>query len=148
MAKLIGIARRDAKRAPMEELREATVTTESGVNNDSRGRPGNRQVTVLSYGAWQAALHELGEDIPWLTRRANLFVDDLELKDSVGNEIRIGSLRLLITRETDPCNRMDEQCAGLTKALTPDWRGGVCCRVLSDGDISVGDPISMAPSAD
>lgn len=147
MATLIGIARRDAKRAPMQELQEATVSMASGVSQDSRGRPSDRQVTVLSQGAWQAALHDLGKDVPWITRRANLLVDDLDLENSTGSEICIGDLRLLITRETDPCSRMDEQCDGLTNALKPNWRGGVCCRVIEDGVIRVGDTIRMTPAA-
>jgi MOSC domain-containing protein YiiM len=131
----------------MQELQEATVSMASGVNHDSRGRPGDRQVTVLSRRGWQAALHELGKDVPWTTRRANLLVDDLDLENSTGSEICIGDLRLLITRETDPCSRMDDQYDGLTNALKPNWRGGVCCRVINDGVIRVGDTIRMIPAA-
>ena len=30
---------------------------------------------------------------------------------------------LKVTRETDPCPRMDEQFQGLTNALLSNWRG-------------------------
>ena len=46
--------------------------------------------------------------------------------------------------ETDPCSRMDEQHAGLRDALTPDWRGGVCCRVIAGGNVAVGDEVRLA----
>ena len=57
--------------------------------------------------------------------------------------MRIGDLQLEITGETDPCARMEEQVSGLRQALTPDWRGGVTCRVRSSGRIAVGDAVSL-----
>ena len=38
---------------------------------------------------------------------------------------------------------MDAQHQGLTQALVPDWRGGVCCRVIADGRIKVGDKMMI-----
>ncbi|HQS70796.1 MAG TPA: MOSC domain-containing protein, partial [Novosphingobium sp.] len=32
---------------------------------------------------------------------------------------------------------------GLKSALLPDWRGGVLGRVLTDGDIAVGDEVRI-----
>ena len=58
----------------------------------------------------------------------------------------IGDLVLEITGETDPCSRMDEARQGLRLALTPEWRGGVCCRVVTGGDIAVGDAVRLEPS--
>lgn len=60
----------------------------------------------------------------------------------VGRIIRIGEAELQVMIETDPCPRMDEQHQGLTAALTPDWRAGVCCRVLSGGQIQVYDCVA------
>ena len=67
---------------------------------------------------------------------------------SVGDVIKIGSLRLQITRETDPCQRMEDLQPGLMKALTPDWRGGACCRVINGGDIALGDVVELIPQAE
>ena len=39
--------------------------------------------------------------------------------------------------------RMDAQADGLTEALDPDWRGGVYGVVLDDGEIRVGDAVSI-----
>lgn len=145
---LLAIARRSGKRAPMETLSKCLVTTSSGIEGDSRGKPGKRQVTVLSASAWQNACNDINQpDLPWTTRRANLLIDGFEFKEQdLGAELYIGKVVLLITRETDPCERMDEQQPGLTQALMPDWRGGVCCRVLVGGEIHLDDPVRLKKS--
>ncbi|MEX2125444.1 MAG: MOSC domain-containing protein [Woeseia sp.] len=141
MGRLTGIARRDAKRAPMQTLDRAEISMDTGVARDFRGKPGKRQVTVISAEAWRQACRELQKELPWTTRRANLLVDELELPKKIGAILKIGPVRLLITGEVDPCSRMDEQCPGLTNALKPDWRGGVSCAVLQGGSVTLGDAV-------
>ena len=120
------------------------VSPEHGVENDYRGHPHNRQVTVLSVEDWQRACDELKLNLHWTTRRANLLVDGISFSSaSVGHVIQIGDVQLRVTRETDPCHRMEEAQLGLMKALTPDWRGGACCRVISGGDIALGDNVEL-----
>lgn len=143
MGELVGIAIRDAKRAAMRELESASITPESGVADDFRGKPGKRQVTLLSADVWDTVCAELNSTLPWTTRRANLLVAGVDLPRSAGQTIHVGSVTLRVTMETDPCSRMDEQHDGLRAALTPDWRGGVCCEVLSGGDISIGDSVQI-----
>ena len=144
MGRLVGIARREAKRAEMQMLDTADISAQTGVANDFRGKPGNRQVTVISREAWAAACEDLGQEIPWTTRRANLLVEDIELPQRTGDVIEIAGVRLLVTMEVDPCSRMEEQFAGLQAALTPDWRGGVACTVLKGGPIRIGDSVSVS----
>ena len=143
MGRLAGIARREKKRAPMETLESAIINEQTGVAEDFRGKPGKRQVSVLSTRAWQAACDELGEKVPWTTRRANLLIEDLDLPQSAGQTIVIGEVRLRITMEVDPCSRMEEQVPGLKKALQPDWRGGVACVVLQGGKVTIGDTVTL-----
>ena len=143
MGRLVGIARRDTKRAPMETLEQAEVSDQTGVAQDFRGKPGDRTVTVISARAWGEVCAELGQQIPWTTRRANLLVDDIDLPKSAGQITEIGAIRLKVTMEVDPCSRMDEQLEGLTNALKPDWRGGVGCSVLLGGSISIGDAVTV-----
>lgn len=146
MGRLTGIARREKKRAPMETLEQAEINQQTGVAKDSRGKPGKRTVTVISAPAWREVCAELGQDIPWTTRRANLLVDDIDLPKSEGAIIEIGEVRLQVTMEVDPCFRMDEQVDGLTEALKPDWRGGVGCLVLQGGSVSIGDTVNIVES--
>lgn len=141
MGRLTGIARRDTKRGPMQTLERADISMETGVALDFRGKPGARQVTVISAGAWRDACDELQKDIPWTTRRANLLVDDIELPQTIGAILKVGKVRLRVTGEVDPCSRMDEQCPGLRQALRPHWRGGVSCTVLEGGGVALGDEV-------
>lgn len=142
MGRLTGIARREAKRAPMQILERADISTETGVALDFRGRPGMRQVTVISARAWRDACTALEKEIPWTTRRANLLVDDFELPRTIGAILKIGKVRLRITGEVDPCSRMEEQCPGLKQALQPEWRGGVSCIVVEGGAVALGDEVA------
>lgn len=146
MGRLTGIARRENKRAPMETLDQAEVSEQTGVARDFRGKPGKRAVTVISARAWCEVCAEIGQEIPWTTRRANLLVDDIDLPKTAGAVIEIGDARLQVTMEVDPCFRMDEQVEGLTEALKPDWRGGVGCVVLQSGSVSVGDTVKIVVS--
>lgn len=147
MVELAGIAIRKKSRAPMVALQDCELSMELGLAGDFRGKPGKRQVTVLSEESWLRACNELGHELPWLTRRANLLVRGLEFSaGDVGKVLCIGVVKLQITRETDPCQRMEDAQPGLKNALAPDWRGGVCCRVLVPGQIAVGATVQIIPA--
>jgi len=136
---VLGIARRNVKRGPMLALDQVEVSRAAGVAGDTRGRPGQRQITVLSAQAWLEACALAGTDLPWLARRANMLVDGLDLRGSSGGVLRLGDdIELLVTGELDPCERMDAAAAGLRLALTDNWRGGVTCRVQRGGLLTVG----------
>ena len=133
---LIGIAVKPQRLQPMQLLASATLSVAEGLVGDSRGKPGPRQVTLLSLAAWQAASAEIGVILPWTERRANLLVSDLPLFQSTGARFFIGEAVLEVTGETDPCARMTAVHPGLFNALARDWRGGVCCRVIQGGLIT------------
>ncbi len=143
---LRGIARKAYPGSPMEVIEHAFLSTAMGVTGDARGIVKNgknkRQVSLMELGDWQDAMRELGLSVPWQFRRANILVDGLDLPQRAGAVIRIGdTARIETTMECDPCIRMEQVASGLMNALLPDWRGGVLGRVLSDGEIRVGDPI-------
>ncbi|MBI3774511.1 MAG: hypothetical protein HY273_02985 [Gammaproteobacteria bacterium] len=142
-AKLIGIAIKPKRLQPMQELTSIQLSVELGLAGDRCGKPGSRQVTLLSQTAWRAACADLGVDLPWTMRRANLLVDDLPLLQSTGARILIGDAVLEITGETDPCSRMEKAQQGLFEALRRDWRGGVCCRVVQGGLLELGMDVEL-----
>ncbi len=138
MGTLIGIARAVKVRGPLEELSEVKVTEEGGLELDRRGRVKGAQVTVLAREAWEAACAETGEPLAWIARRANLYVEGIDLPKVAGARLRIGDVVLEVKQETDPCSRMEEARPGLRAALEPDWRGGVRCDVVVGGILTPG----------
>jgi MOSC domain-containing protein YiiM len=140
---LIGIAKREKVRAPMEELRHATIAVDRGVEGDARGVVKDRNVTLIFREDWDAACRDHGKALPWVTRRANLFVEGVSGFKRVGAQIKIGGVLLEVTEENPPCSLMDKQSQGLRAALEPDWRAGVACKVLTPGDISIGDRVEV-----
>jgi len=140
---LLGIARVTELRSPLEELPAAQISVDAGIEGDARGRKPGRQVTVLFRESWDDACRELGVRLPWVARRANLLVEGLAPPQSAGGRLAIGSVVLEITMETDPCFLMEKAHTGLKAALTPAWRGGVCCKVVSGGAIARGDAVTL-----
>lgn len=144
MGKVIGIATRDKKRGPMVVFAAAKVTFKQGIGDDSRGLIQNdRQVTVMTEESWKAACKDLGSQMHWTTRRANILIDGVDLENTTGMILKIGNFFLEITGELTPCSRMEEQFKGLSKALTPNWRGGVMCKILSEGEVLEGDEVAL-----
>jgi MOSC domain-containing protein YiiM len=143
MGRLVGIARAVKKRARMAELEEAEVRLTDGVVGDARGATRGRQVTVLFREGWEDACRALGVELPWVTRRANLLIEGVPVPNE-GERLVIGDLILEVTEETKPCQVMEAAHRGLRQALAPQWRGGVCCRVVQSGRIRVGDSVEIA----
>tara|TARA_Y100000588_G_C14242096_1_gene919841 strand:- start:605 stop:1126 length:522 start_codon:yes stop_codon:yes gene_type:complete len=143
MAKLVGIAITPKLLAPMQEIQQAIIEVDSGIQGDARGSKRNRQISILFEDDWIDACEEIGIKLPWTTRRANLFVSGIRAPKTPGLTFQINDVELVVAVETDPCDLMDKQFNGLQSALKPDWRGGVCCTVSKRGQISVGDEISF-----
>ena len=142
MGHLLAIARAARTRAPMAEIGEAQVSVELGVVGDARGTKPDQQVTVLFREGWESACRDLGVSLPWITRRANLLVEGVTVPRE-GGLLTIGDLVLEVTDETKPCRVMEAAHPGLRRALTPEWRGGVTCRVVHGGMIRVGDRVEV-----
>lgn len=147
--RLIGIARRPARRAPMEEIAQGVISTAAGLEGDHKGaKLPRRQITILAREDWDAALAGLTDlagpvPLPWTARRANLLVEGVRLPRAVGALLAIGPVVLEVTAQTVPCSRMDEAHPGLLKALYPEWRGGVSCRIVTGGTVAVGDAVGI-----
>ena len=137
--RLIGIARAAIKRGAMEILDAVLVTVEAGLEGDRRGIKPGRQVTVLFRDGWEDACRDLGEALPWTTRRANLYLEGVERPRATGGRITVGPVVLEVVEEVRPCLVMEQARRGLKRAMTPDWRGGVACNVITGGRIVLGD---------
>jgi MOSC domain-containing protein YiiM len=125
----------------MREVTRATATT-TGLQGDT-DMTSVRAVTFISAHQWSAVQHELGATLPWHTRRANLLIDADSLAGLIGKTVQVGAATIRVNAETKPCSYMDELHAGLRSALKPDCRGGVYGSVVQEGEIAVGDAISI-----
>ena len=131
-----------AARGVMDAVDNATLVAGKGIEGDtSFGRP-KRQVTVIEKEAFDRIRTALPDAAPYM-RRANLMVSGVRLEESRERVLTVGSVQVLISGETRPCERMDEQCPGLTDALDPEWRGGVHGVVLNDGVVRLGDAVLL-----
>lgn len=145
MAKLIGIATHTESKGKITTHENIKVLEETGLKNDYRGSiRASTAVTLLSKKAWQQACEEAGTELDWTERRANLLVDDIEFNDAmIGQQVQVGNVLLEITRETNPCERMEDLQKGLFVALAKNWRGGARCKVLRKGEIQLGDKVTV-----
>ena len=128
-------------RGPMDAVERAELRAGRGlVGNADQG--GWRQVTIIARRRWDGVNETLADDIDPAVRRANMLVEGIDLDNTRGRTLRIGSCRLLIRGETRPCEHMDAASPGLRGALDPAWAGGAFAEVLDDGEIAVGDAVS------
>ncbi len=128
------------KLGPMDPVEAADLVAGSGIaGNANQG--GRRQVTILEREAWDALMNRFESSLSPSLRRANLLVTGINLAETHGRTLQIGSCRILINGETKPCERIEELLPGLKDAMYPEWRGGAFGEVLNDGTISVGDEV-------
>jgi MOSC domain-containing protein YiiM len=124
----------------MDPVDAGTLVAGRGLaGNADQGR--RRQVTLIQRERWDALMENLRSPVPPSARRANLMVSGIDLADTRGRIMRIGSCRVRIAGETRPCERMDEALPGLRSAMAGNWGGGVFAEVLDDGEIRVGDHV-------
>jgi len=139
------IAWRAAKGDALQESDHCQVNRNTGIGWENR-KPGKRSLTLMSIEHWRDVCEELGVQLPWTMRRANLLVEGLELASAIGKPIHIGQVRVWIHGETKPCQLMDDQYQGLLDTLKPDFRGGVYGQVLNEGTIYIGDSLVINQS--
>lgn len=130
------------KRGPMDPVDKARVVAGKGiVGNANQG--GKRQVTILSARHWQQVTAFLDDAPDPRERRANLLVSDVDFTGAHGKILKIGNVRVRIFGETRPCEQMDKAAPGLKAAMQVPFGGGASGEVLDDGEIAVGDPVSL-----
>jgi MOSC domain-containing protein YiiM len=124
----------------MDEVATATLVAGRGVAG-SADQGGRRQVTIIDATRWRELLDELQVALDPSARRANLLIEGLDLTDSRGRTLVIGDARIRIVGETRPCERMDDACEGLQRAMRQRWGGGVFGQVLTGGIIAAGTAV-------
>lgn len=140
MATLERIWIKRAHRGLMDPARAGVLDAGRGLQGGAN-YGGKRQITIISAERWRALTEALGAGVDPSARRANFMVSGIDLEDTRGRVLVVGSCRLLIGGETRPCERMEEACPGLQEAMRPHWGGGVWAEVLEGGEVRVGDAV-------
>jgi MOSC domain-containing protein YiiM len=147
VAKLENIWLKRAKGGPMDPVQAATLEAGTGLRGNAN-RGGRRQVTIVSQARWTELMGALGADLSASARRANLMVSGVDLENSRGQVLRVGTTRLKINGETRPCEQMEEAHAGLQALMRERWGGGAFAEVLDGGEIRVGDAVEWESARD
>jgi MOSC domain-containing protein YiiM len=140
--RIVSIALKPERKAPMEEVGDALAVADGGLEN-SVAPPAERGLTIIAREQWDEVQAELGVDLPWHTRRANILTEGLVMKELTGKTLRIGEVEVAVGSENEPCQLMEDLHAGLWDVLRPDCRGGVYGRITQGGAIKVGDAIEV-----
>lgn len=138
---------RPASDVPTRPLDRVAVHRGRGVDGDHFTGGGARQITLIDRASWKAACGEIGADLDPALRRANVLVEGVELRNSIGKTLQLGEVRVRVVGETEPCGLMEKTHAGLLRALVPECRGGVYGEILDNGTLSVGDAVNLVDGA-
>jgi MOSC domain-containing protein YiiM len=143
MARLIGIATHQSSRGEICRHTSIKASLELGLDDYPGRKNLKTAITILSQEQWQLSTQLAGcASLDWTERRSQLLIDKGTFsKNDLGKRIQIGDLILQVTAETDPCQRMDDLCPGLRKALASDFRGGIRCCIIKPGEIKLGDEV-------
>lgn len=137
-----------ASRGPMDQVQRVTMIANQGIAGDANLGRRKRQVTVIEKEVFDHISAEFPDADPSM-RRANIMLSGVRLEEARNHVLTLGDVRVRLIGETRPCERMDEQCEGLTAALDRYWGGGAYGVVLDDGEVSVGDAVTLtAPEAE
>lgn len=136
--------------APMAALDAARVIAGRGIEGDryflgtgfySDGHDG-RQLTLIEAEALEALPATVGVELTQLECRRNLVTRGVRLNALVGKRFMVGAIELEGIRLCPPCNHLEELTRpGMLRGLTHS--GGLRAHVLNDGELRVGDAISV-----
>ncbi len=106
------------------------------------GNSGQRDVTLIEAEALDHFVRDYSHPLDPAQTRRNLLTRGVRLNELVGCDFIIGAVRMRGLRLCEPCAHL----ARLTSApVLPGLirRGGLYAQILQDGELAVGDPISI-----
>ena len=84
------IWRKRCRRGPMDPRSRVELRAGAGLVDDAK-QSRTRQVTIVSRERWKAVAEALGQHVDPVLRRANLLISGVDLENSRGNILRVGS---------------------------------------------------------
>ena len=130
----------------MQEVNTVEVIASKGIVNDRYFNENNDQALQITLIESENIdyYNQISEtNIPYISFRRNIITKGIQLNDLVGKEILIGNVKIKGHRLCAPCRYLQEMLKqkNLVKKLLN--RGGLRCEILTDGIISVNDPIKQ-----
>tara|TARA_B100001013_G_scaffold184266_1_gene111069 strand:- start:273 stop:716 length:444 start_codon:yes stop_codon:yes gene_type:complete len=130
----------------MQDVNTVEVIASKGIVNDRYFNENNDQALQITLIESENIdyYNQISEtNIPYISFRRNIITKGIQLNDLVGKEILIGNVKIKGHRLCAPCRYLQEMLKqkNLVKKLLN--RGGLRCEILTDGIISVNDPIKQ-----
>ena len=130
----------------MQDVNTVEVIASKGIVNDRYFNENNNQALQITLIESENIdyYNQISEtNIPYISFRRNIITKGIQLNDLVGKEILIGNVKIKGHRLCAPSRYLQEMLKqkNLVKKLLN--RGGLRCEILTDGIISVNDPIKQ-----
>ena len=107
---------------------------------DDGTAPSGRAVTLIASEAVEAVANEGDVSVEPAATRRNVLTRGIDVNALVGKRFRIGTVECEGVELCEPCQTLEAMTQpGMIKAFV--HRGGLNADILSDGEISVGDPV-------
>lgn len=108
------------------------------------------QVTLITEHELRSAKHktsiQIKTELDSGGHRRNLVIDGLKTKQLEGKSFRIGSAVFRFDKPRPPCGYIDQVAgSGMGRALRHN--SGICIKVITSGHLTVGDVVTILPSA-
>jgi MOSC domain-containing protein YiiM len=128
----------------MRAVDSVTAEAGKGLVGDRYHGSRHRHVTVQSATSLAAAEAAFGAPVEAQATRRNITISAGEVPAAPGARLRVGDVELEVVRIAAPCKLLDDTIGrGAKDALRR--RAGSVCRVLTTGQISVGDAVVLDP---
>jgi MOSC domain-containing protein YiiM len=105
--------------------------------------PPGRAVTLIAAEAVEAFQQENGSSLQPAETRRNVLTRGVDVNSLVGLRFRVGDVECLGVELCEPCSHLESMTQpGVIKGLV--HRAGLNADILGDGEISVGDAVTLA----
>lgn len=138
---------------PMQPRQNAKAYAGSGLEGDRYRNgvgfysqvptdPGARELTLIAAEALDEVTAETGIEIPLHEHRRNITTRGIDVDALLGHRFCIGDVVCEGVRACPPCNHLDE-LTGKPLLRPLAHRGGLRARIVSGGELRVGDRIDV-----
>lgn len=108
---------------------------------EDRTAPPGTALTIIAAEAVEAVANDGDVSVEPAATRRNVLTRGIDVNELVGKRFRIGDVECEGTELCEPCTTLEGMTqAGVIRAFV--HRGGLNADILSDGEISIGDPVT------